>query len=625
MKPRLPIPSLLFLAALCLYLPGLARQPLPGDVAVYLRRAHDLQLDSFAQTHALFLGLAHLAMRLLGWWPPALAASLLAALAAATAVALTAAILRHLGVGVAGTLFGAGALAVSHTMWFHAVIPEVYSLNAACMAGMILCALKWDKATLARPRPERVLRVPQAQPPPPGSSRWSERLAATRGAAPYSPSSTAAKPPWRRGMGVAQHASCQSVAPPAQGRWGQETLSGKALADDNRRLPNGRPFLYLAAMTFLGGLACANHMLAGITLAGCWVWVGAVVLYRWRQGRHSDCRGEASDSPRALPLVSQVWPLGVAGLLGGLGFLPLLALLWRDADTLGWPTALTMALVGGRGISGEAMVSYGGAMGAISPPRLAKSAITCLGALLYNFPSPALLALPWGVGLCRRQAGGALLIGLAVLHGAFAATYAIHEAWAFLLPAWMIVAMVAGLGFEPLAATASKWSVSKRQIQGKRTVAAILAITLLLPIALYACAPALALRLLGRSTIEEKAGGRRLAADAYLHFYLSPPKRHAQAEAEWLRQTLADLPVDAYLCLRPGYRALAFYLQRIEGIRADLALLGHNTETLAAILKAGETVFADASNPLQQLSDKTPVPLDAELLDSGLWHVRHRR
>lgn len=147
MKPKQPrdllAPFLVGLAALIFYLPGLSRQPIPGDASVILTNSVQLTLNSYAQTHPLFLVAGHWFIRLLPVLRPPTALSLLTALCAAVTIALVYATVRHLGAAPRNALFGAAALMVAHTMWNHAVFPEIYSMNAMFMAAMLYCVLRW--------------------------------------------------------------------------------------------------------------------------------------------------------------------------------------------------------------------------------------------------------------------------------------------------------------------------------------------------------------------------------------------------------------------------------------------------------------------------------------------------
>lgn len=92
--------------------------------------------------HPLFVLLGQLAL-LAPWGERLVRLNLLSALLGALAVAL----LFRLGHYLTGDRWaaglGAGALAVSHSFWFHSVTTEVYTLHAAFMVSLIWLALRW--------------------------------------------------------------------------------------------------------------------------------------------------------------------------------------------------------------------------------------------------------------------------------------------------------------------------------------------------------------------------------------------------------------------------------------------------------------------------------------------------
>lgn len=70
----------------------------------------------------------------------------LSAIAAAAVVALVYSLGRRLGIARAGAVLGALALAVSHTLWYHAVTTEVYALHMLFMLALIALAWRWQAA-----------------------------------------------------------------------------------------------------------------------------------------------------------------------------------------------------------------------------------------------------------------------------------------------------------------------------------------------------------------------------------------------------------------------------------------------------------------------------------------------
>lgn len=577
MNLRRAIPYLLFAMTLALYLAGLAREPLPGDVSVYLRRAWELDIDGFAQTHPLFLALGKMVMVCLPFVSPPVAGGLLSAMAASLTVVLVFLIVRSLTGLALPACIGAGTLAVSHTLWFHAVMPEVYTLNAAFLAGMLYCAVRW--------RPD-----------------------------------------------------AESGERGGRGRW-------------------------IFGVGMLGGLGCANHMLSAISLACCFAWI------LWPTRRENN---------RMKTLA--------AFLCGCLtGFIPLILLVAHDAGTLGYAAAVKMALVGGSGVTGRAVISYGSSMGRITPGHLARSACVGGAAFLYNFASPAAFLFLLGLWRTRRIGSLAILLpGLLAAHLLFGMTYAIHEAWAFLLPAWVVAAILVGLGvgraegggrhlllaasregeegLEPtvsgavpeppvpgvkssergaesanqeprtkapkivdrascLESHACRGETQRRPVPGSKGDGAtggwlqargmiVLALSLLMPPLIYwVFANSAGTRMADKST------GRRLTGNEYALFYFWPPKGQSDREAQWMRQLMKTLPQDAIVALRPGYRALGMYLQTVEALRPDLLLMGLNDRTLTEAFGSGKTVFTDATDFTHYITAET-----SQMTVATAWH-----
>jgi hypothetical protein len=132
----------IFLAALALYSYTLAPGLQWGDSAALALQVHDsaLHLRS-AGDHPLYV-LLGMAFSLL---PGDLARNLnlLSAVAAALAVALTSRIASRLSGARSAGWFAAAALAVSHAFWLHAVITEVYTLNALFVVLLVWLLLEW--------------------------------------------------------------------------------------------------------------------------------------------------------------------------------------------------------------------------------------------------------------------------------------------------------------------------------------------------------------------------------------------------------------------------------------------------------------------------------------------------
>jgi hypothetical protein len=140
-KRDIGIGVVLAVCTLALYVRTLAPSLLFGDSAEF-------------QTLAATLGLAHptgypiylLLGKLFTWLPVgsiAYRVNLLSASAAALAVALLYLLGRRLGCRQSAALAGPLALAVCDLFWWHAVIAEVYTLQVALVAGVLLLLMSW--------------------------------------------------------------------------------------------------------------------------------------------------------------------------------------------------------------------------------------------------------------------------------------------------------------------------------------------------------------------------------------------------------------------------------------------------------------------------------------------------
>ncbi|MDT8390808.1 MAG: DUF2723 domain-containing protein [Lentisphaeria bacterium] len=144
-KQSFSIFFLIVLAAFLFYLPGIARAPLPGDSAIYVARADVLYLNSYAQTHPLHVALSHVWIRL---FPahPVFAMGILSAIFGALTIALIFSVTYRLSGSLWGAAAASASLMVSHTLWYHSVFPEVYSLNTFFQALIMLLLVEWHRS-----------------------------------------------------------------------------------------------------------------------------------------------------------------------------------------------------------------------------------------------------------------------------------------------------------------------------------------------------------------------------------------------------------------------------------------------------------------------------------------------
>ncbi|MBI5410260.1 MAG: DUF2723 domain-containing protein [Nitrospirae bacterium] len=134
---------MVFFFPIALYLFTLAPTVIWGDSARFALEVKNLYLGYSADSHPLFIVLG----KAFSFLPFELAYSLnlLAAVSASAAVFLVYLILIEITRSKISAVVGALALCVSHAFWLHAVTAEVYDLNAAFVAAVILCLLKWRK------------------------------------------------------------------------------------------------------------------------------------------------------------------------------------------------------------------------------------------------------------------------------------------------------------------------------------------------------------------------------------------------------------------------------------------------------------------------------------------------
>lgn len=132
------------LLSFLLYLATLAPTVVWGDSAIFAVKAVSLNLTVAADSHPLYVVLGHLFASLP--FEPAYSLNLLTAATASLAVLMVFLIVLELTGDAAAAVAGAAALAVSHAFWLHAVIAEVYDLNALFLLAVVLLLLKWHKA-----------------------------------------------------------------------------------------------------------------------------------------------------------------------------------------------------------------------------------------------------------------------------------------------------------------------------------------------------------------------------------------------------------------------------------------------------------------------------------------------
>jgi hypothetical protein len=134
------------LVPLAFYGATVSRTPGWADAPLVAGMVHQLELGTWVNNHNLFILLGHLWLRVLGGvLEPHLALNLLCALLGA----LTVHGIFHVGLRLTGDLvasaLGAVALMLSHSLWWHSTMLEVYTLNTALIAAMLLFLLRFDR------------------------------------------------------------------------------------------------------------------------------------------------------------------------------------------------------------------------------------------------------------------------------------------------------------------------------------------------------------------------------------------------------------------------------------------------------------------------------------------------
>ena len=463
-----------FLGALAFYLPGLARSAMAGDPAVYCTRSALLLVDSFAQTHSLFLLLGHGVIRVTGFSAP-VALSLLAAVCGAGVLCGVALLVMMLCGSVWAALASAASLLVAHTLWMHAVMPEVYTLNLLFLVVMFIAAWRW-------------------------------------------------------------------------------------LEQDDA--------LWLTLIAFCGAWGSSNHLSAGLNAALVLGWAFVVSLRRGVRWSH--------------------WLAAV--LAGVVGLLPLAFLFWRDVGAHGFSVAAAQFFSGGSGVTGETLKQYGNSMFGLGGFRAyVFQFLACLLALGYNFAGPQLLFAGFGAWGMQPPARGFRLplLLVFVVNFVFSATYGINEFWAFLLPCWLVVAVLVGLGWGGV------FKFFGAYFEVSNTVRfGFVALMFLLPVGVYRLA-VLTVENVSISVLEAKRDlGQVAQGKDYYRFYLWPPKgSSSKADAAWLETVDTRLWNGDVLALRQAYYNLATYARLVEGRFEENAVVALNGRDLRRRLQFGQRVF----------------------------------
>lgn len=304
---------------------------------------------------------------------------------------------------------------------------------------------------------------------------------------------------------------------------------------------------YLWGFAFLYGLSLLNHLVMATAAAGFLTYVGIIA---WRR------RGEPGLG-REMLLAALAWVAGGA---------PYLFLLTRTGTTGG---ALGTVLGFLRGLGYVAT----------RPPALLLGIGAGLALLLYQFPVtfiPGLLGLRRLVQQARPEAW---MLGLAALGDVLFLLAATDpqtggEYWwnlHYYLQMYVIFALWIAMGFAAL------WP---RLARRRWAVAGAALFTVVLPILLYALAPAVA-----RPFVSNLPGFRPLPGRDNLTYVLSPWKHHETGARQFGESVLAALPPDSVLFADYSIWAVIRYLQAVEGARPDVTLVQLSGDQASLILQ----------------------------------------
>ncbi len=342
------------------------------------------------------------------WYNVAWSVNLLSAVAGALTVALTCLVARQLTRRWWAALPGAVALAVSPVFWSQSVIAEVYTLNAALVAGVLGLALRWAQQPLLAVVPFSLLLVMPRNRGPlflPGEGGWLRLPPAVR----------------RRAWRV----------------WALYRRFFRPMPASRRlRL---HPLAYALAAVY--GLGLAHHRT--VLLLAPALFLFALLVERRAFSRAALLGPEHPDRPRWLHLATRPVSLLVSCFL-----LPLLLYLYLPlrghVGSLDGLYANTW-----RGF--WQWVTAGGYSAFLGDNPLARDLnIAFYGELFWQQFGPVGLALAL-VGLfgLLRQPKALLLTGLAFAgYGAFAVIYRVPDVEVFFIPAFLITALWIAVGLD---------------------------------------------------------------------------------------------------------------------------------------------------------------------------------
>jgi hypothetical protein len=399
----------------------------PGwvDATMIVSNTFHLELGSWVNTHNLFHLLGFLWLKL---FPPTnihFHLVLLSGLLGAVTVHFMFLTGRELTSHPISAAIGAIALMVSHSLWWHSAMLEVYTLNTALMSLMLYCVVRYEKTT-------RSVRVT-------GNGAGDVRVTG------------------RNNVPV-----CAA-----------ERNAGNRNSVDSKVGKTG--YLYLAVFFF--GLGCSNHVLMGLFVFAFFIMV-FLLLFRWKRL-----------SIRHLLMMLICFLLGFQLYIYAFlrDFLRSLSLhaasvnqTWVNQSTFGiaWHAfrEVLHAATGGdfkrlmftRGLPLERVVFY---------------RFSYFFWIVYNYASPAVLLGFWGFYLFWKKRAFRLsfsffITGIAI-QAMWSANYFIWDMYAFSLPVYVLFSLPAMLAVDKL--------IERKGTVRRLTLA--LSFTLLLPLLIYRQVP----------------------------------------------------------------------------------------------------------------------------------------
>jgi hypothetical protein len=270
---------------------------------------------------------------------------------------------------------------------------------------------------------------------------------------------------------------------------------------------------------------------------------------------------------KRLPASAVAWMVG-GYLLGAGGFLAMVAVL---AGRVGVWAAVSSALFGDRW------------RGSVLNGSLRPVAMGC-GYMLYNFPNLALPLAVAGLGVMRRRLRPTLRRALGYLLAVyllFALRYRVADQFMFFLPAYAMIVVMAGLGFDRLV-----WQ-QRRAWLGWCVLAGIV----ITPI-IYAAAP----------TLWQRAdlplpGRKDLAVRDAARYWLTPWKLDEDSAGQFARAALTEAGPGGTIVADSTSLPPLEWTQRVQGQGRSVRLLGDGQADEATIPPGTTRVFLISHTP----------------------------